>query len=787
MTTLMGEEGDNYMGNPLHKFFKRLFTGTQKKENEGTEEGQIIKQEDLKEEAQVEKVTQEEKSTQVKETEKVEESDSEVTQDEVKEATTQDEMREATQEKSASEDITLEFKEEAGLIDRSLGEYIPSKVYEEKLIKVLQEQDIVMTSQISSGVVAFMMDFAGMTESKAKNFLQKFKGYVPFKAVATLFEEEEWYALDNSLDWQIGIEIQMVYKEIAIKEIFKGSYFEPLCKLAKIKEISKIGEITPAFLVSYKKYTGVGEKKYKKTLEMLARYAVKDSSFEVLGIMQEAEAGADYEICIEPHLYELFSKYSLGQVGMLYGEIIADGIKNMKLKNLQGKYINEVSGLINRPLLEKGLAQISGITVPSLAFEAFDNQPGLEVLKRRFVEKCSLEETADLMGLTLKDVSKLQMGTLEALTEILRSSKFVEILMYINKGDHHIDFKVLEDMLGEKNQYILELIKHNAFHDLGYNPILNMVFLHEEVGEEMLIERLTEVLPELFVLKEYKAKIEEAIQDMGIKKWGKDVIPNLLKAMGYTLNGKVYSKMNLSSEYILDMIFRHKVKKPMYLDEDAVEFLVEEAQKEYNYSLGNNVVTIEGIIKGIDEILQVGSNVYLHSSKLKCKTEIVKELEHYLVALSGRQNKVSINEVYNTFKEKLKGSSIKDQYGLYHIIFYYFGAYYKKDSEGSLDIILREERQEDCQVIRLEKVAPRLQQLINKHMDRGYIKTQVFLDEILVEEGLQEFVECNKLDNCKIVSEVLKLVDDTLLGENEFLYRVDSLYKSLEEVEAVEA
>lgn len=764
VTTLMGEEGDSYMGNPLHRFFKKLFTGSQK---QAIEDGEVEVLQEV-----TEKVTVTEVISKVESQE-----------------------REATKEKQVLriedyvdvEKTQLEFMEEANLVERALSDYIVAKVYEEKLIRALQEQGITKTSQMSSGVVAFMLDYPGMTESKVRNLLRKFKGYIPFKAVVRLFTEEEWTALDNTLDWCIGINIQPVYYEIKIKDVFKGNYFEPLCKLAKIKEISKLGEITTAFLVSYKNYTGVGEKKYKKTLEILAAYAMKDSSFACIGINQGEEvAEEDYEICIESYLYDMFSNYSLGQVGMLYGEIIADGIKNMRLKSLQGKSMNTVSRLINRPALEKGLKQISQIIVPSLAFERFNDQQGLEVLRQRFVEGCTLEETANKIGLTLEETSKLQRRTIEALTEILRSSRFVEILSFMNKGDDHVAFNVVETVLGEQNAHIVDLIKHNAFHDLGYNPIFNMVFLHNVVGENELMEKLAEILPEAFLLNSYKDKIEEAIREIGIKKWGKDVIPNLLEAMGYTVNGKLYSKGKISSDYILDMIFRHKVKKPIYLDEDAVEFLVEEAQKGYNYSLGNNIVTVERIIKETKEILLVGSNTYLHSSRLKCKEEVLKEIEQYLLALSATQYKVNSNALYSEFKDKLKGSSIQDQYGLYDMIFYYFGDRYKKEGEGSLNIILREEKQENSHIIGLEQVAPRLQQLINKHMDRGYIKTQEFLEEIGAEEGLQEFLQFNHLEDYKVLAKVLKLVDDTLLGEDAFLYRVNSLYHSLEELEVVE-
>ena len=120
------------------------------------------------------------------------------------------------------------------------------------------------------------------------------------------------------------------------------------------------------------------------------------------------------------------------------------------------------------------------------------------------------------------------------------------------------------------------------------------------------------------------------------------------------------------------------------------------------------------------------------------------------------------------------------------MIFYYFGQRYKKEGEGSLNIILREEKREKNQIVGLEQVAPRLQQLINKYMDNGYIKTQEFLQEILKREELQEFLQVNQLDDYKVIASVLKQVDDTLLGGDEFLYRVNSLYQSLEELEAAQ-
>ena len=816
------------MGNPLHKLFKKLFTGPQKKEaetvsnvqpeleqEEGIIEESILEQEEntAEEEIALEQeentaeeeivLEQEENTTEEialeqekntteeialeQEKNTVEEIALELEQEENTEEVVGVEEKQPLRIKDYIEDETEELETNEVVIEREIRDYITTKAYEEKLINDIEEQGIIRTTQINGQVVAYMLDYPGMTIVRAKSFLSKFKGYITFKSVARLFTREEWEALENTLDWRIHIKMQPVYSEVKIKDVFKESSYEPLHKLAKIKEISKLGEITTAFLVSYKNYTGVGTKKYQKTLEILARYAMKDSSFACIGIAQEAaEAIADYEICLESHLYEVFNKSTLGQIGIIYGIAIDNGLKKVKLKQLQHKSINTASGLINRPALENALKSINQIVVPSLAFEQYEDREGLEVLKYRFEEGYSLEETANKLGQTLEVTSKLQMQTLEALTEILRSSKLVEILTYLNKGDHHVAFKVVETVLGEKNRQIISLIKYNAFHDLGYNPILNMVFLHEEVGEEQLMETLADKLPEAFELTTYEKTIEQAIGAIGIKKWGKDVIPNLLEAMGYKANGRFYSKESISSSYILDMIFRDKFKKPVYLDEDMVELLVEEAKKEYNYVLGNNKLTIEQKIKEAQEVVQVGSNTYVHSSRLKCKKEIIDELENHLMEVAKTASKVNAYDLYNKMKDQLKGSSIQDQYGLYHVIFYYFGQRYKKEGEGSLNIILREEKREKNQIVGLEQVAPRLQQLINKYMDNGYIKTQEFLQEILKREELQEFLQVNQLDDYKVIASVLKQVDDTLLGGDEFLYRVNSLYQSLEELEAAQ-
>lgn len=788
------------MGNPLHRLFKKIFTGSQKKEDAVTEELREAAQtvetaetvEIMKAKKEIEVAQKIEAAENVEAVEVVEavgiQEKTAMGLEQSKTSGKKAEVKVLRIEDYAEEDDeSLGFEEEVELAEREIRDYIAMKAYEEKLIDALEEQGITKTSQISRRVVAYILGTPGMTESRARNFLSKFKGYISFNVASKLFTREEWNALEKTLDWRIHIQIQEAYNELKIKDVFKAAMFEPLCKLAKIKEISKLREITTAFLVSYKNYTGVGEKKYKKTLEILAKYAEKDSSFENIGIMQQEPVARDYEINLEPSLYELFNKYTLGQVAMIYGLEVEADIRNIKLKQLQGRSMNEASGLIHHPALENALKQMSQIIVPSLAFTNFNNTYGLEILSYRFEGGYSLEETAQKVGKTLEETSRLQKETLEELTEILRNSKFVEILTYLNKGDYHVAFKTVEEVLGEQNEYILKLIKYNAFHDLGYNPIFDMVFLHEEVGEAELMAALAEELPEVFPLSAYEKQIEGAIQNIGIKKWGKDVVPNLLNAMGYTASGKLYSKGDISISYILDMIFRDKVKKPLYLDEDAVEFLVEEAQKEYGYILGNNILTVERKIKGIQEILQVGSNTYLHSSRLKCKKELVEEIGKYLAELEKVQCKVNSNVVYQAFKDKLKGSSIQDQYGLYNMIFYYFGDRYKKEGEDSLNIILKEEKQEVGYFIGLEQVAPRLQQLINKHMDTGYIKTQSFLQEISEREELQEFLVTNHLEDYKVIAEVLKLVDDTLLGEDEFLYRVNSLYQSIEELEAAHA
>lgn len=771
----MGEEGESYMGNPLQRFFKKIFTGTQKKEEKldvlaHEEEKSVLAP--VEEEASVAaQVVVEETSANIEEKQEV----------------IQEENSLKITDYIAVEDAKIEFEAEAGLIERTLEEYIAAKVYEEKLIKELQKQGITKTSQISSGVVAFMLDYAGMTESKIKNLLKKFKGYVYFKAVEKLFTKEEWDALESTLDWHIMINVQPMYSTVKIKDVFKDVYFEPLCKLAKIKEISELGQITTSFLVSYKNYTGVGEKKYKKTLDILAQYAVKDCSFECVGIMQkEGIVDTDYEICIAPKLYEVFQNYNLAQVSMLYGEFVANGIKKLKLKNLQGKSMNEVSNRVYRPVLEETIQKLNEVVMPSVAFEAFEEAQGLEILKLRYIESCTLEETASKIGLSLEETSKLQIRTVEQLTDIMRSSKLVEILSFLNKGDDHIAFNIIEGVLGEKNGYIIDLIKHNAFHDLSYHPIFDMVFLHEVVGEEEVMEDLREVLPEVFLLNEYKEKIHEAITNIGIKKYGKDVINNLLEAMGYHASGKLYSKKEITSTYILETIFKAKVRKPLYLDEEAIENLNAEAQKMYNYALGNSLMAVEQIIKQIEDILCVGSNTYLHSSRVKCKKEVLEEINAYLTKASETACEINTNDLYDVFKGKLKGTSIKDQYGLYNIIFYYFKDQYKRDNDGGLNIILRENKKSYDDLNGLSVVAPRLQQLINKYMDQGYIKVEHFFEAMKKEDNLKAFLEANQLEPGEDIGKMLMHIDDTLLGDESFLYRKNGPYQSIEEIEAVE-
>lgn len=656
----------------------------------------------------------------------------------------------------------VEEIDEALYIDlevRPLTDYIYTKAYEEKIMRLLQERGIKNTKALGTKAVQFILAQAG-GQVRAKAILAKFKGYIPFKIVEALFTEEEWESLEPALEWKINIEILPPYQDVKIKEVFQEMAYEPLWKLAKIKEITTLGEIQGSFLASYKNYTGVGEKKYLKTLEQLSKYAQADTSFSRLGIVQKESLNVHHEIHIENHLYELFHNYSLGQIALIYGLDLERGIKTLKLKGLQDKTLEEVINPMYRPMLENGLEKINHLIVPSLAFESFKDKLGMEVLRHRYIEGLSLEETATLLNISREETGKIQIRALEVLTELLRTSKFVEILSSFNKGDSHIPLHIVEKVVGEKNTDVLELIKHNAFHDLGYNPIFEMVFLNAETSEEELMEKLSQILPHTFKLEDYKAQIEKAIEGIGIVRYNKKVLSKLLEVMGYKLYDKLYSKEEVSSTFVLEKTFKDKIKKPLYLDEEAIEFLDEEAQKNYKHHLKNNLISLEQTLSEIPEILQVGSNTYLHHKHLKLKETVLESIRTYLKEVETTQEKVNIHKLYADLKPLLKGSKIQDQYGLRSVISYYFG-----------DVYPKEDLNKAVNWNGLDSIMPRLRQLISKALDEGSIEVETFLQDLLKEEPIAVFLKENQLEDNEALVRLLNEVDSTLKVEANKLYR----------------
>src|SRR5690606_5049140 len=131
--------------------------------------------------------------------------------------------------------------------------------------------------------------------------------------------------------------------------------------------------------------------------------------------------------------------------------------------------------------------------------------------------------------------------------------------------------KDLESILNTENRFLISLIKEKKIkNQLFYYEPLDMVFFNPIEDKINILEKELDQLPEYGLIQDIIESIDEIILDLFNISLGYNEIIEFIRAMGYRIYGKYFSKNKLTYTAIIEILFKYYFKDPIRLDKASV-------------------------------------------------------------------------------------------------------------------------------------------------------------------------------------------------------------------------
>ena len=284
-------------------------------------------------------------------------------------------------------------------------------------------------------------------------------GKIRFNAVIERLEELDIYI--NPFKDKLAFDIdslkegnERVLKEARIKEIFTGSSFRILRLYCKNRGIESLLDLTNKDIKEFRKEKGIGDKRYADFIERLS--AAVD---ELLSKDNDFFSGAKFEITKEA--YERYKDTKLSTLAKVFNLTYLD--LDLYIRDIQGKNYSEILDL-------KIEDELDELNILAIKLNILNDQEAVAIIAR-FIENLSLQETAYILEVSREQARKVEMIALEKIQNLFHIYNGIESLKIMFDGADELSIGDLERALGEKGEFIINLIKDNKLNGIAYTEV----------------------------------------------------------------------------------------------------------------------------------------------------------------------------------------------------------------------------------------------------------------------------------------------------------------------------
>lgn len=621
--------------------------------------------------------------------------------------------------------------------------------------------------------------------------------------------------------------IQLNHKYIGDKEIpqlFYDNSFTKFRLFCQEKGIKTVGQIKQKHMVAFSKRPMIGKKKVQDVLEQLEQYAATAKEMVPLTF----DAG---------ELFDFIKQWEVSSLLKLFG---FQSISNSSLKivDIQGVDFEKLEADFDIRILIEFSNKLRSLKIPK---NIADDIPELlkeqekSVIEGRFIQKWTLEETGQSIGVTRERIRQVEAKALKKIFNYLRINQFSLIVKLVTDSKTLIPQKELLGLIGGDHAYFIEVLKDkNSI--FAYIDKLDVFCTDpEECQDFNKIDEFMSDLPEQLYFNEFEQLFEEILEKVGVKEPSSEMVHQVLESYGFIRYGVLYSRRKLSIADILENLFRKYILHPLRIDETSIELLKKLALKHFDYQLEGSVRSIDARLRDVNNLILVDSNTYQWFESENFDQTIVTLVDSYLKKRFLEVNVINIDEVFKAFEEQLIPYQVTNKLHFYSIIKYFLDDEYSIGKGNTLNIYQNnkdkvEWKETIVETIRnmggtcskdnlreflrvpmyridqaisssdklipwgtnqiklVEKIGltngekEGLIALINRSIKDGYTTVGILYKELMFDRSLAGLIGKKGIDTKAKLAAVIKNLKPTLKGHINFLYEEGSHFTSFDDV-----
>ncbi|MGD7054228.1 sigma factor-like helix-turn-helix DNA-binding protein [Sutcliffiella horikoshii] len=608
-----------------------------------------------------------------------------------------------------------------------------------------------------------------------------------------------------------------------VQEVFAENKFNKFRQFCSSHKLVTIGDIKSTHLDKFGSTLGIGKKKHVEIMEIMSEY--ESTKWHAQKV--------NFENCL---IFDEFRDIPVRNILSAF-QFNIDTESTMTLEELNGLKRMEITDFGSETIMELQ-QKLSKVVKPkevgdSLKSALKENE--YKIIKYRFEEKLTLEETGSHFSVTRERVRQIEAKAIKKISQRLGIIYFYNIIFLLSPSKSFITRDEITQILGEESLYIVEILKQGELGFTYFEKLDSFFFNYNKEFEFLALDDFFGDLPNTFFFEDYQSTLEEVLETIGVDEPSVPMIESLIESYGYRRYGEIYAKSRLSLTDVLDILFKNYVDGPLRIDEDGVEYLASLAKKYLNYTISSTLRGVDARLRDCPNIMLVDSATFRWFDLASFDSEIIEEIDKYIQKRFEVVDVINVEELFIEFNGKLKALKVNSKLHLYSLLRYFLDEKYvvgkgntlnifKNDSnkltiEQSLMKIIeslggycdKAQIQEELQwqmykidlgissskkllawgknkVILFEKIGlsdlekAGLISLTKKMLKDGYTTTGILYKELMFDPSLSQIISQKGVDDQWKLSSILKIIIPELRGHVNFIYMEGSSFTSFESV-----
>ncbi|MBD3843491.1 MAG: hypothetical protein IE909_16735, partial [Campylobacterales bacterium] len=317
---------------------------------------------------------------------------------------------------------------------------------------------------------------------------------------------------------------------IPVTEVFAENKFNKFRKYCTTHKLVTVGDIQSTHLDKFGTTAGVGKKKYDEVMEVMAEYETSRWKAKQVNF-QECELYEELKY-IEVKKILIAFQFEVDTGSSITLEDI-NGLKRSELKDFDSEMIIELQQKLSKIVKPKKIGDY---------LKGMLKENEYKIIKYRFEEKLTLEETGYHFSVTRERIRQIEAGALKKVAQQLGLIYFYNIILLISPYKTFIIRDELIQILGEENLYIVEIIKHGGVGLIYFEKLDAFFFSSDKKIEFTILDDFFGDLPNTFFFEEYQTSLEETFEAIGVEEPSATMMENLIGNYGFHRYGEIYTR-----------------------------------------------------------------------------------------------------------------------------------------------------------------------------------------------------------------------------------------------------